>query len=192
MKYNVSEMQAPNSTNVQHWNLKKIIFYISYIIIVKHLPDGYGMLGQCFIKLRRFICRPLLKEAKGIFGIAQGSDFGNGSCLVMKEHANTGKYFSLTGRGTLTIGRHVLMGQRCMVITQNHKYLDTGYDGFEVQDVYIGDYTWVGHNVIILPGVRIGKHVIIGAGSVVTKDVPDYAIVAGNPARVIKFRNSNK
>lgn len=53
-------------------------------------------------------------------------------------------------------------------------------------DTYIGEDTLVGIHAIIMPGVRVGKQVIVGAGSVVTKDVPDNCIVAGNPARVIK------
>mgnify|MGYP002627478778 FL=1 len=53
-------------------------------------------------------------------------------------------------------------------------------------DTYIGNNVIVGINSIILPGVRVGSHVVIGAGSVVTKDVPDHCIVAGNPAKVIR------
>ena len=56
--------------------------------------------------------------------------------------------------------------------------------------VNIGNDVWIGARVTILPGVKIGNGAIIGAGSVVTKDVPDFAIVGGNPARVIKYRNS--
>jgi maltose O-acetyltransferase len=54
--------------------------------------------------------------------------------------------------------------------------------------VSIGNDVWIGTRVIILPGVRVGDHCIIGAGAVVTKDVPDWAIVGGNPARVIRYR----
>ena len=53
-------------------------------------------------------------------------------------------------------------------------------------DTYIGDNTIVGIRSIVLPGVKVGSHVVIGAGSVVTKDVPDHCIVAGNPAKVIR------
>ena len=61
--------------------------------------------------------------------------------------------------------------------------------GFEPEQVmHIGDDVWIGTNVIILPGVNIGSHCIIGAGAVVTKDVPDYAIVGGVPAKVIRYR----
>lgn len=54
------------------------------------------------------------------------------------------------------------------------------------------DFAWIGHRVTILPGVRIGKHAIIGAAAVVTKDVPDYAIAVGNPATVKKYRKTIK
>ena len=55
----------------------------------------------------------------------------------------------------------------------------------------IEDYVWIGTRAIILPGVRIGKGAVIGAGSVVTKDVGEYEFVAGNPAKFIKRRNKN-
>ena len=78
-----------------------------------------------------------------------------------------------------------------MFITQNHKYLEEGYDGEEIKDILIDDHVWLGHWVIVLPGVRIGKHAIIVAGAVVIKDVPDYAIAVGVPAKVIRYRKKN-
>jgi len=57
-----------------------------------------------------------------------------------------------------------------------------------VGDVVIGDYVWIGDRAIILQGVIVGEHAIIAAGTVVTKDVPPYAIVGGNPAKIIKMR----
>ena len=59
------------------------------------------------------------------------------------------------------------------------------------EPVIIGDDVWIGGRVIILPGVTIGSHSIIAAGAVVTKDVPEWAIVGGTPAKVLKFRNHN-
>ena len=77
--------------------------------------------------------------------------------------------------GILIVGEHVMMGQDCVLILQNHKYLEENYDGYEGGDIVIDSHAWIGHNIIILPGVRIGRHAIVGAGAVVTKDVPDYA-----------------
>ena len=59
-----------------------------------------------------------------------------------------------------------------------------------IKPVVIGDDVWIGQRVVILPGIKIGSHSIIGAGSVVTKDVDKYSVVAGNPARLIKQRKS--
>lgn len=58
----------------------------------------------------------------------------------------------------------------------------------EYQDIEIGHDVWIGANVIILDGIKIGNGVIVGAGSVVTKDIPSYAIVGGNPAKIIRYR----
>lgn len=74
-----------------------------------------------------------------------------------------------------------------MIILQNHKYFEESFSGYEGKDVTIGDFAWIGHNVIILPGVRIGQHAIIGAGAVVPRSIPDYSIVVGNPAQVKKY-----
>ena len=172
----------------QIWTIKKIIYYVLYRMIAKHIPGDIGYLRKYSYDFRKILCRPLFRDCGEIFGIGQGVDFGNGANVIMKYCANLGPGCQISGNGLTTIGQHVMMGYHCMIITQNHKYLAEGYDGVEIGNVVIDDYAWLGHRVIILPGVRIGKHAIVGAGSVVTKDVPDYAIVAGNPARIIKMR----
>ena len=63
-----------------------------------------------------------------------------------------------------------------------------GRQGTVVKEVSIGDDVWIGMRSIIMPGVRIGNGVVIGAGAVVTKNVPDFAIVGGVPARIIRYR----
>ncbi|THB80830.1 MAG: acyltransferase [Desulfobacteraceae bacterium] len=174
--------------NRQHWTLKKGVYYLIYKMIATHLPSGMGPIGRGCALLRRTLSRPLLKKSAKIFSIDQGADFGNGSCLAISERTNIGAYFSLSGTGTLSFGEHIAMGRECMFITQNHKYLEEGFDGFEIKDITVGSHVWFGHRVTVLPGVTIGDHTIIGAGAVVTKDIPDYAIAAGNPAKVIKYR----
>ena len=64
---------------------------------------------------------------------------------------------------------------------------EQGYQ--DEKPIIIGDDVWIGGHVIVLPGVHVGNGAILAAGAVVTKDVPEYAIVGGNPARVIKYRN---
>jgi len=83
-----------------------------------------------------------------------------------------------------------------IILTVGHKYdrldipmLEQGHN--EPEPVTIGDDVWIGTRAIILPGISIGKGAIIGAASVVTKDVSEYAIVCGNPAKVIKSRKDN-
>ena len=56
----------------------------------------------------------------------------------------------------------------------------------------IGDYAWIGAGATVLPGVRVGRHAVVGAASVITKDVPDYAVAVGNPAKVIKMLDKEK
>ena len=85
-------------------------------------------------------------------------------------------------------------GQDCIMITSYHKY-DGGdaipYDTKENidKDIIIEDNIWLGDRVIILGGVKIGEGAIVQAGAVVVKDVPKYAIVGGNPAKVFKYRD---
>ena len=86
-----------------------------------------------------------------------------------------------------------MMAPNCYFITRNHSFervdvpmREQGYS--EEKPIVVGDDVWLGYGAIILPGVTIGDGAIIGAGTVVTKDVPPYAIVGGNPAKVIRFR----
>lgn len=85
-----------------------------------------------------------------------------------------------------------MMGPDVAILTSTHNIdrtdIPMGYQGGRVAKVKIGNDVWIGMRSIILPGITIGNGVVIGAGAVVTKDVPDYAIVAGVPARIIKFR----
>lgn len=95
--------------------------------------------------------------------------------------------------GDITIGSDVMMGTNCIIYTQNHVFSDTTkpmkLQGFsDPKPVIIGDDVWIGGRVTILPGVNIGNGSIVGAGAVVTKNVPPYSIVAGNPAKIIKYR----
>lgn len=97
-------------------------------------------------------------------------------------------------RGNLSIGDGTIIGPRLKVHTSNHNYegdMIPYSNDYIIKDVIIGNYVWVGADVTILPGIKIGDGAIIGACSCVTKNVPDLAIVGGNPAQILKYRDKN-
>lgn len=98
-----------------------------------------------------------------------------------------------SGNGRLVIGRYFHSGDGLRIFTRNHNY-DHGeaipYDStYVAKDVVIGDFVWVGSQVILLPGTKIGEGAIIQAGSVVHGEIPAYAIAGGNPAKVFARRD---
>lgn len=101
----------------------------------------------------------------------------------------------LFGEGKITIGDGTIIAHDVQILTQNHVYNDENleylpYDRrYENKEVVIGKYVWIGARVTIVPGVNIGDGAVIAAGAVVVKNVPRGAVVGGNPAKVIKYRN---
>lgn len=96
------------------------------------------------------------------------------------------------GEGSLIIGNNFHSGEDILVITSYHNYEGSmiPYDRTKVlKKIVIEDNVWIGHRVIIMGNIRIGEGAIIGAGCVVTKDIPNCAIVGGNPVRILKYRN---
>lgn len=99
-----------------------------------------------------------------------------------------------SSQAKIIIGDNVLFASNVLVTNENHGInpeLDIPYmsQPLSAKDVYIGNGCWIGEQVCILSGVSIGEKCIIGAGSVVTKSIPDYCIAAGNPAKVLKRYN---
>jgi acetyltransferase-like isoleucine patch superfamily enzyme len=97
-------------------------------------------------------------------------------------------------RGPVTAGRAVRIGAHTSLIGFDHGFDDPDVEIYRQPHssvgVMIGDDVWIGAHVVVLDGVRIGSHAVVGAGSVVTRDVPEWAIVVGNPARVVRSRRS--
>lgn len=107
-------------------------------------------------------------------------------------HFGSGIYanFNLTlvDDGHIYVSDKVMFGPNVTISTANHP-IEPELRGKGLQynkDVYIGENAWIAANVVIVPGVRIGKNAVIGAGSVVTKDIPDSVVAVGNPCRVLR------
>ena len=96
--------------------------------------------------------------------------------------------------GPVSIGNNVILAQHIVASGLNHGYEDVSIPPSKqkvgTSPITINDNVWVGANCVITAGVTIGKHSVIGAGSVVTKNIPDYCVAVGNPARVVKRYNA--
>lgn len=119
------------------------------------------------------------------------------------DGATISMYSRVAAADYVKIGKDVEMGPGCFIADYNHEYRDVRKPVKKqgnmfvkmrngVPNLEIGDDSWIGAHVVIAGNVKIGKHCVIGANSVVTHDIPDYCVAAGSPARVIKRYDFNK
>ena len=122
------------------------------------------------------------------------------SKLTISPPVYIGPNSNLYLRGRLSIDSGTIIGPSLTVHTANHNYEGEALpydDKYIASDVKIGKNVWIGAHCTILPGVSIGEGAVVAASSVVSKSVPNFAVVAGNPAKIIKYRdieryNNNK
>ncbi|MBE6981891.1 MAG: CatB-related O-acetyltransferase [Ruminococcaceae bacterium] len=169
--------------------IKRKIGGILYYTLAKHLPRSYSgfRFGQTL--LRRACGKLMLRHCGKKVNIEYNAVFS--PKVSLGDYSGIGVNAKIYG--SCTIGDYVMMGEDCTVITRNHRYDRTDipmmHQGFEEEKpVTIGNDVWIGDRVTILPGVQIGDGCVIAAGAVVTKSIPPYAIAAGVPAKVIRFR----
>jgi maltose O-acetyltransferase len=162
--------------------------YFLYIAFLRFTPEVYRPYRLFFPWLRRLLVSLFLEKCgKGII-VKYNAD--------ISPHMEIGDFSELGTRCMIQshtrIGSNVIMGPDVKIYSRNHRFssLETPiqYQGKIQKNTTIGSDVWIGANVVILPGIQIGDHAVIGAGSIVTKDVPPYAVVGGNPAEVIKMR----
>lgn len=177
--------------------LKTLRFFIClfmYYGFASRLPRRHDLGGRIGWKMRCFFCRRLFKKCGKVFNVEKGARFGSGKNLSIGFRSGIGVNCSV--EGPVTIGDYVMTGPDVIILTRNHNFSDTSVpmimQGGTVSPVTIGNDVWIGTRAIILPGCNIGNGVVIGAGAVVTKDIPDFAVAVGCPARVIKYRNGSK
>lgn len=115
-----------------------------------------------------------------------------GASLILGKNVYVGSFVNIRCNKKIEIGSNSLIAQYVSIIGGQYNFKDKqqliGEQGFKADSIIIGDNVWIGTGAIILPGVNIGIGAVIGAGAVVAKDIPSYAIAVGTPARVIGYR----
>lgn len=178
-------MKIENIELYDHNDMKRLLKYFYYPIVLfrnclinkipsRHLRKWFDMLLGARLGKNTFMFRRTeLYFPKGLY-------IGNNSTV--------GWFTLLDARGGLYIGNNVTIASYVKIIDGKH---DINSPKFEAsfKPIIINDYAWICTGSIIIQGIKIGTGAVIAAGAVVTKDVPDYAVVGGNPARVIGTRN---
>ena len=180
-------------------NFTRKLRLLAYYGFARHLPGTQhrNSLGQIVRarRIREIICRGLFRRAGKNINIEKGVYFGDGSQVDVGDNTKIGLDFEVLGPAIFTLGKNVMIGPDVLFITINHRFDRTDIPVKEQghqspEGIVVEDDVWIGARVIVLPGVRIGTGAIVGVGAVVTKDVPAFTIVGGNPAKVIRNRDS--
>ena len=154
----------------------------------KELCHEHNLLLPSQTEERERILRSLLGKTGGRFLIEQPflCDYGYNIEIGERFYANHG--LVILDGNKVTFGDDVFIGPRCGFYTAGHPLdAERRNKGLEFAlPITVGSSVWFGGNVCVLPGVRIGDNAVIGAGSVVTKDIPPGVVAAGNPCRVIR------
>ena len=169
--------------------MKRLLLLV-YYLFARHLPRSFVPYSFGAKKIRYLICKHIFAKCGKNVNIEHGADIGRGWWIEIGDNSGIG--INCVVKKAI-IGKNVMMGPEVVFISRHHNYADPdrpiqeqGYKDYDT--IRVGDNAWIGTRAIILPGRKIGKCAVIGAGAVVTKDVPDYAVVGGNPARILKYR----
>lgn len=163
-----------------------------------HLTVGRSFIAQDNCEINCLSKRGIVlgdKVTVGSYAIIRPTNLYGGEPgigLKMGDNSSIGPYSYIGCSGYIEIGNNVMISPRVSIYSENHNFDDTDAlmidQGVTRSFVKIEDDCWIAANSVILAGVVIGKGSVVAAGSIVTKDVPPYSVVAGNPARIVKSR----
>jgi len=179
--------------------LKKVLFSFKADRIGPDLPFSHFLLYFDWTRIR--LCRKKFNFFGKDADIRPYSFFSGCKSITIGERSvirpNCFLYANSslpTSRGGIHIGNDVLIGNGVHIYSSNHNFSDIskpinqqGHKDY--QSINIADGCWIGSNAIILPGIQIGQNSVVAAGSVVTKNVESFTLVAGNPARLVRRLN---
>lgn len=160
------------------------ICYLFYNLGPRWLPNSDPIYFRWTKWIRYIFARGIVRKCGANVNFQNRARFG--PSLRIGDNSGVGENCRI-GSDTI-IGNNVMMAPDVIICTENHHYENESYDGFVKKGVVIDDNVWIGYRAIILPGVHIGRNAIVGAGAVVTKNVPANAIVGGVPAKILKMR----
>ena len=168
------------------------LYYLFYILLCRYTPEDYRPYALFFPALRSYLVSRFAERCGKGVRVKHNADISPN--IRIGNHSELGTRCIIHSH--VTLGNDVIMGPDVKIYSRNHNYSSLAepirLQGKIQKTTLIGDDVWIGANVLILPGVRVGNHAVIAGGAVVTKDVPEYAVVGGNPARVIKRRGSDQ
>jgi len=138
--------------------------------------------------LRRFLVKQFALECGKRVRVKHNADVS--PSIKVGDYSELGTNSRIQAGAQL--GRYVIMGPDVKIYCRNHIFEDCdtpiALQGKVTKTTIVGDDVWIGANVVLVAGVNIGSHSVIAAGAVVTKDVPEYSVVGGNPAKVLRDR----
>lgn len=159
--------------------------HVIYLRVMEIPLDGWGV-------IRRLCAKKLFKYCAPNANIEHMASFGSGKEVEIGSHSGIGIHCHVPNN--IKIGENVMMGPRCyMLDSVTHVFDRTDIPMVRqgkkaVGSIVIGDDVWIGRETLVIGGKKIGSHTIIGARSVVSRDIPDYVVAAGNPCRVKRER----
>ena len=172
--------------------MKRKFFLALYYGFAYYLPDSYlPLVGKISNAVRIFCCKRIFRKCDRVSTINRHAYFGHEGNIQMGRNSGIGAFCHIPS--DIIIGEDVMMAPEVLIFRENHRYSSTDIpmvrQGCEhASPVRIGNDVWIGRRAIINAGKSVGDGCIIAAGSVVTKDIPFYSIVGGNPAKIIKSR----
>ena len=182
--------------------MKRIKFSITQVVclalyygIARYLPNSYGFMGGLSNSIRVWLCKRIFKKAGRISTINRKVGFGSGRNIEIGDFSGIGANTSIPS--DTIIGNNVIVSRNIFILNRNHQFdrtdIPLNTQGFKpALQTVIEDDCWIGMNSLLTPGRHIRKGTIVAMGSVLTKDFPEYSIVGGNPAKLIRSRlNSN-
>lgn len=176
--------------------------------ILREINDVFGYSINYFVlSLKLFLKNSVIYPGVKIYGLKNikiGKDVAirencylnapRGGFVHIGEDVFIGMFCVIDGSGGVTIGNGVAIAYHTSIISSSHRYNDKtvppGEQGFTAKGIKIENNAWIGANVSILDGVIVGEGAIIGAGSVVTCDIPKFAVAVGIPAKIMKYRTN--